>query len=102
MHVCCDCICVVTLFRLVMLLVPDWVVCSTQIGSGIGYCWTNTCEVGGLKTIYPSFDVICLSRRDKWQIKGLVAVIMAGGYDVTRFLLCASDCATSVGVVPRG
>ena len=45
MHVCCDCICVITLFHKVMLLVPDWVVCSTQIGSGMGYCWTFTCEV---------------------------------------------------------
>ena len=46
--------------------------------------------------------MICLSRNDEWQIKGLVAVIMAGGYDVTGFLLCASERATSVGVVPPG
>ena len=43
-----------------------------------------------------------LSRRDEWQIKGLGVVIMAGGDDVTRFLLCASERATSVGVVPPG
>ena len=35
-HVCCDCICVITLFRMVMLSVHDWAVCSTKIGSGIG------------------------------------------------------------------
>ena len=68
----------------------------------MGYCWTNTCEVGGFKTIYLSCDVICLSRRDEWQIKGLVAVIITSGYDVTRFPLCASEHATSVGVVPLG
>ena len=68
----------------------------------MGHCWTNTCEVGGLKTIYPLCDVICLSRRDEWQIKRLVVVIIAGGYDATRFPLCAGERATSVGVVPPG
>ena len=92
----------ITLFHRVMLLVHDWAVCSTQIGYGMGYWWTNTSEVGGLNTIYPSCDVICIFRRDEWQIKGLVAVIMAGGYDVTRFPPCASKRATSVGVVPPG
>ena len=51
MHICCDCICV---FCMVMLLVPDWAVCFTQIGPGMGYCWTNTCEVGGLCFGYPA------------------------------------------------
>ena len=101
-YVCCDCLCVIALFHSVMLLVHDWPVCSTQIGSGIGYCWTNASEVGGLETIYPPCDVIRLSRRDEWQIKGLVAVMMASGDDVTRFPLCASERATSVGVVPPG
>ena len=73
----------IALFRGVMLLVHDWVVCSTQTGSGIGYCRTNTWEVGCLETIYPSSHVICLSRRDEWQIKGLVAEMMAAGDDVT-------------------
>ena len=46
--------------------------------------------------------VIRLSCRDEWQIKGLVVVMMAGGDGVTRFPLCASERATSVGVVPPG
>ena len=97
-HVCCDCLCVIALFRVVMLLVHD----STRIGFRILLCQTNTCDVGGLMTIYPSCDVIRLSHRDEWQIKGLVAVMIAVGYDVTRFPLCASKHATSVGVVPPG
>ena len=74
----------------------------SRIGSGIGFCRTNTCDVGGLMTIYPSCDVIRLSRRDEWQIKGLVSVMIAGGDDVTRFPLCASERSTLVGVIPPG
>ena len=102
MRICGDCICVITLFRVVKLLFLDWAVCSTQIGPGMRYYWANTSEVGGLRTIYPSCDVFWLSHRDEWRIKGLRVVIMAGGDDVTRVLLCASERATSVGVVPSG
>ena len=39
---CCDCLCVIALFRDVMLLVYDLTALSTWIGTGIGYCWTYT------------------------------------------------------------
>ena len=51
-YVCSGCLCVIALFRSVMLLVHDWAVCSIQTGSGIGYYRTNTCEFRCFKTIY--------------------------------------------------
>ena len=46
LHVCCDCLCVIALFRDVMLLIHDWAALSTWIGPGIGYGRTYTWEVG--------------------------------------------------------
>ena len=79
LHVCCDCLCVIALFRDVMLLIHDWAALSTWIGPGIGYGRTYTWEVGYLGSIYPPWDV-----------------------DVIRFLRCACERVTSVGVVFPG
>ena len=42
LHMCCDCLCVIALFRAVMLLVHDWAALSLWTGTGIGYCQTNS------------------------------------------------------------
>ena len=103
LHVCCDCLCVIALFRNVMLLlVHDWAGFSAWTRTEIGYCRINTWEVGYLGSIYLPCDVDRFFGRDVWQIKGLEAVVMAGGDDVIRFLLCACERATSVGVVSPG
>ena len=80
-HMCCDCLCVIALFRVVMLLVHDWAVCSTRIGSGIGFCRTNTCDVGGLMPIYPSSEPVLMGG-------------VAGGWSNVRAQRC--------GFLPQG
>ena len=52
--------------------------------------------------IYPPCDVDRFLGRDEWQIKGLEAMMMAGGDDVIRFLRCTYERVTSVGVVSTG
>ena len=57
LHVCCDCICLIALFRDAMILVHDWAVLFTWIGIEIGYCQTITWELGCLGSVHPSCDV---------------------------------------------
>ena len=102
LHVRCDCLCVIALFRDVMLLIHDWAALSTWIGPGIGYGRTYTWEVGYLGSIYPPCDVDRFLGRDEWQIKGLEGMMTAGGDDIIRFLRCAWERVTSVGVVSPG
>ena len=52
-----DCLCVIALFCEVMLVVHDWAYLPAWTVTGIGYCRTNTWEVGCLGTIYPTCDV---------------------------------------------
>ena len=92
----------IALVRHVILLLHDWAALSPWTGTGIGYCQTNTWEVGYLGSIYPPCDVDRFFGRDEWQIKGLEAVVTTGGDDVMRFLLCACEHETSVGVVSPG
>ena len=87
LHVCYDCLCVIALFRDVMLLVHNWAALSPWTGTGIRYCQTNTWEVGYLGSIYLPCDVDRFFGRDEWQIKELEVVVTAGGDDVIRFLL---------------
>ena len=50
----------IALFCDVILLVHDWAALS-----GIGYCQTNTWEVGYLGSIYPPCDVDSFVGRDE-------------------------------------
>ena len=100
LHVCCDGLCVIALFREVMLLFRAAL--SPWTGNEIGYCQSYTWEVGYLGSIYPPCDVDCFFGCDEWQIKGLEAVVMTGGDDVMRFLLCACERVTSAVSFPRG
>ena len=64
LHVCYDCLCWMTLFCAVMLLVHVWAEWSfwTEIESG--YCRTITWELGYLGSIYLPCDVDRLCGRD--------------------------------------
>ena len=100
LHVCCDCLCLITLFRDAMILVHDWAALFTCFGSEIGYCRTITWELGYLGSIHPPCDVDRFFGCDAWQIKELEAVVTpGGGGDV---LMCACGGGTSVGVIAPG
>ena len=45
LHVCCDCLCLMGLFRDMMLLAHDWAAWSLWAGNVSGYCRTITWEL---------------------------------------------------------
>ena len=102
LHVCCDCLRVIALFCDVMFLVDDWAALSAWIGIGIGYGWTYAWEVAYFGSIYPPCDVDRFLCRNEGRIQGLEVLMMAGGDDVIRFLVCAGRRVTAVGVVSPG
>ena len=65
LHVCYYCLCLMALFRDVMLLVHDWAVWSTWTGIESGYCRTITWELGYLGSINPPCDVDRLCGRNE-------------------------------------
>ena len=69
LHVCCDCLCLITLFHDAMILVHDWAAMFTWMGTEIGYGRTITWELGCLGSILPSCDVDRFFGCDVWQIK---------------------------------
>ena len=90
LHVCYDCLCLMALFRDVMLLVHDWVAWSMWTGIESGYCRTITWELGYLGSINPPCDADRLCGHNEWQIKELEVMGMPGGSDNNR---CVRDCA---------
>ena len=68
LHACYDCLCLMALFRDVMLLVHDWAALSTWTGTKTGYCRTVTW--------------------DEWQIEELEVVETPSGSDDIRFQRC--------------
>ena len=56
-HVCYDCLCLMALFRAVMLSVHDWAVWSVWTGTESGYCRTITWELGYLRSLLTPCDL---------------------------------------------
>ena len=63
LHVCCDCLCLMALFRDMMLLAHDWAAWSLWAGNVSGYCRTITWELGYLGSINPPYYVDRLCNR---------------------------------------
>ena len=102
LHVCYDYLYLIALFRDTIILIHNWTTLSKWTGTEIGYCRTITWESGCLESINPPCDVDRFFGRDEWQIKELEVVVMPGGGDDIRFLLCACGRGTSVGVIAPG
>ena len=67
LHVCYDCLCLMALFRDVMLLVHDWADWSMWTGTETGYCRTITWQLGYLGSINPPCDVDRFCGCDEWR-----------------------------------
>ena len=102
LHVCCDCLCLITLFHEIRLLAHDWVVCSLWTGAVSGYCRTITWELGYLQSINPPCDVDRLYNRNEWQIKALEMVVIPDWDNNNRVLRCARVHRTLLGVLSAG
>ena len=87
LHMCCDCLCLIALFRHAMVLVHDWAALFMWIGTEIGYCRTITWELGCLGSIHLPCDVDRFFGCDVWQIKELEVVVTPSGGNDIRFLL---------------
>ena len=98
LHVCCDCLYLMALFRAMKLLVRDWAAWPLWTGTESGSCRTNTWELGYWRSIHPSCDVDRLCNHDEWQIKALEMVVITDGNDNNRLQRCADVCGTSLGV----
>ena len=101
-YVCYDCLCLMALFREVMLSVIDWAAWSFWTGTESGYCRTITWELGYLGSINPPCDVDRLFDRNAWQIKEIEVVVTADRSDNNRFQRCACVRGTSLGVLSAG
>ena len=97
LHVCCDCLCLITLFHEIRLLAHDWVLCSLWTGAVSGYCQTITWELGYAHSINPPCDVDRLYNGNEWQIKALEMVVIPEGV-----LRCARVRGTLLGVLSMG
>ena len=95
LHVCYDCLCLMALFRAVMLLVHDWAEWSVWTGPESWYCRTITWELGYLRGRHPCYQ---MAR----QIKGSVVVMMTDRNDNNSLQRCACVCGTSLGVLSVG
>ena len=77
LSVCYDCLCLMALYRDVMLLAHGWAEWSVWTGTASGYCRTITWEVGYLPRLHPPCDVDRSCDYMTWQIKGPVVVRMS-------------------------
>ena len=102
LHVCCDCLCLMALFRAVMLLVHDWAKWSVWTGTESGYCRTITWELGYLRSLHPPCDMDRLCDQKARQIKGSEVVVMTDGNDNNRLQRCACVRGTSLRALSVG
>ena len=101
LHVCYDCLCLIALFREVMLLLRDRAEWSFWTGTDSGYCRTITWELGYLGSLNPPCDVDRLCDRKAWQIKELEVVVITAGNDDNRLHRCACVHGLRWGSFPR-
>ena len=101
-HVCYDCLCLVVLFRAVMLLVHDWAELSVWTGTESGYCRTIAWELGYLRCLHPPCDVDRLCDQRTWQIKVSEVVVITDSNNNNGLQRCACVRGTSLGVLSAG
>ena len=104
-RMCYDCLCLMALFRGVMLSVHDWVVWSVWTGTESGYCRTITWELGYLCSLYTPCDVDRLCTNMTQEIKEYkvdVVAQMTVGNDNDSLQWCAYVRGTSMGVLSAG
>ena len=102
LHGCYDCLCLMVLFRSVMLLVHDWAEWCVWTETKTGYCRTIAWELGYMGSIHPPCDVDRLSDRNAWQIKEFTVLVMTDGDDSNRHQRCACVRGTSLGILCAG
>ena len=102
LSVCYDCLCVMALFRAVMLLVHDWAEWSVWTGTIPGYCRIITWEGGYFPCLHPPCDVDWLCDYITWRIKGPIVLIMTDGHENNSPQRCACMRGTSLGVLSVG
>ena len=104
-RVCYDCLCLMALFRAVMLSVHYWAVWSVWTGTEYGYCRTITWELGYLRSLYTPCDVDRGCTNMAWHIKeykGDVVAEMTVGNENNSLQRCAYVRRTSLGVLSAG
>ena len=92
--VCYDCLCLITLFRTISLLMQDWAVWPVWTGIGSRYCRTITWELGCLRSLLQPCDVDLLCAKMIRQIKER--------NDNNRLQRCTGVRGTSLGVLSAG
>ena len=103
--VCYDCICLMALFRTIIVLMQDWAVWPVWTVIGSGYCRTIAWELGWLHRLIMPCDVDLVCAKMTRQIKGDmgdVIVEMTDGNDNNRLQRCAGVRGTSLGVLSAG
>ena len=75
LRLCCDCLCLIALFRDVSLFVRGQTDSSAWFQKDIGDWQTIACELGSLGRDHPSCYAALSLCLDVWQIKGLETVI---------------------------
>ena len=99
LHMCYDCLCLMALFRTMMLVVHDWAAWSLWTGTESGYCRTITWELGYWRSINQLCDVDRLYHLNEWQIKALEVVVITDGNDNNRFQRCTCVRGSSMGAL---
>ena len=100
--VCCDCLCLIALFRNILLCDRELSCLPTLVLKDIG-CWrTIEWELGSSGSVHMPCHKTLSSYLDVWQI-GRWTVTMIGWVINNIFLRCVGVHGTAVGVVaPRG
>ena len=99
LRLCCDCLCLIALFRDVLLFVHDQTDSSARCLQDIGVWRTMRWELGSLGRDDPSCVAALSCCLDVWQIKGQVTIIEPRWANDILSLLCVSVCGTAVGVI---
>ena len=98
-RLCCDCLCLIALFRDVLLFVRDQTDSSTRCLQDISVWRTMRWELGSFGRDDPSCAAVLSCCLDVWQIKGRVTIIKPRWANDILSLMCVSVCGTAVSVI---